>query len=68
MAETLEEALNLLTDTHPLVRIHLYEESGRLRQHVRIFYNGDSIAWLERLDVAIQPGDRLDVLQAVSGG
>jgi sulfur-carrier protein len=35
---------------------------------VLIFYNAESIAWLERLDVPLQPGDRLDLLQAVSGG
>jgi molybdopterin synthase sulfur carrier subunit len=33
-----------------------------------IFYNEESIAWLERLDVPLRPGDRLHVLQAVSGG
>jgi adenylyltransferase/sulfurtransferase len=67
-AETVEEALRLLTETYPLLRVHLYDESRRLRQHVMIFYNADSITWLERLDIPIQPGDRLQVVQAVSGG
>jgi len=67
-AETLGQAIDLLLDTYPLLRIHLYDESGALRQHVLLYYNDDNIAWLDRLDVALASGDRLTVLQAVSGG
>jgi molybdopterin synthase sulfur carrier subunit len=67
-AGTLEEALQRLLQTYPLLRIHLYDEQERLRPHVLIYYNDESIAWLERLDLPLQPRDRLHVLQAVSGG
>ncbi len=66
--ETLDEALRHMQETYPLLRNHLYDEAGQLRPHVLIFYNAESIAWLERLDVPLHPGDRIDVLQAVSGG
>jgi sulfur-carrier protein len=64
----LDQALRRMRETYPLLRVHLFDEAEQLRPHVLIFYNAESIAWLERLDVALQPGDRLDVLQAVSGG
>jgi molybdopterin synthase sulfur carrier subunit len=67
-ATTLADALQRLLECYPLLRVHLYEETGRLRPHVLIFYNENSIAWLERLDVPLRAGDRLHVLQAVSGG
>jgi molybdopterin synthase sulfur carrier subunit len=67
-ATTLADALQRLLESYPLLRVHLYEETGRLRPHVLIFYNENSIAWLERLDVPLRSGDRLHVLQAVSGG
>jgi molybdopterin converting factor small subunit len=67
-AATLEEALERLRETYPLLRVHLYDEAQRLRPHVLIFYNGESTRWLERLDVPLQPGDHLEILQAVSGG
>ena len=67
-AETLEQALSLLQDTYPLLRIHLYTEAGDIRQHVLFYYNNDNIAWLDRLDIPLRTGDRLTVLQAVSGG
>jgi adenylyltransferase/sulfurtransferase len=65
---TLAEALERMLETYPLLRIHLYDEAGQLRPHVLIFYNAESIAWLDRLDIPLRAGDRIDVLQAVSGG
>jgi len=65
---TLQEALDHLLETYPLLRRHLYEETGRVRPHVLLFYNEASISQLECLDVPIQPGDRLQIVQAVSGG
>ena len=67
-AATLGEALRRLSETYPLLHIHLYDETGQLRPHVLIFYNGESTRWLESMDLPLQPGDRLEILQAVSGG
>jgi molybdopterin converting factor small subunit len=67
-ASTLAEALQRLRDTYPLLKVHLYDETEHLRPHVLIFFNEESTRWLERLDLPLQPGDRLEILQAVSGG
>jgi sulfur-carrier protein len=67
-ASTIAHAIEVLLDTYPLLRIHLYTETGELREHVLLYYNDDNIAWLDRLDQQLAAGDRLTVLQAVSGG
>jgi molybdopterin synthase sulfur carrier subunit len=67
-AETLQEAHDLLISTYPLLRVHLYTEAGELRKHVLLFYNDQNLAWLDNWDIALQPGDRFIVFQAVSGG
>lgn len=67
-AGTLAEALERLRETYPLLRVHLYDETGRLRTHVLIFYNEESIGWLENHDIPLRAGDRLEIVQAVSGG
>jgi sulfur-carrier protein len=67
-AATLEEALARLRETYPLLRIHLYDEQMQLRQHVLLFYNDESTRWLDTLDVPLRRGDRLEIVQAVSGG
>lgn len=67
-AETLREAVQKLTETYPLLRLHLYDERGEQRPHVLLYYNDENIKWLETLDIPLRKGDRLTVLQAVSGG
>ena len=67
-AETLREAIHKLVEVYPLLRLHLYDERGEQRPHVLLYYNEENIKWLESLDVALKKGDRLTVLQAVSGG
>jgi molybdopterin synthase sulfur carrier subunit len=67
-ARTLEEAIERLVECYPLLGLHLYDEQHRLRRHVLLYFNDQNIAWLDRCDVPLRPGDRLTVLQNVSGG
>lgn len=67
-ADTLEQAISRMMDEHPLLRVHLLTEAGTVRRHVMICYNDENIAWLDTLDVPLKQGDRLAVVQLVSGG
>lgn len=67
-AETVSGAIEALLIAYPLLEVHLYEEGGALRPHVMFLYNDQSIKWLPDLDIPLQPGDRMTVLQLVSGG
>lgn len=63
-ASTVRGALTAVTERHPELAVHLFDESGSVRQHVSIFHN-------ERAaidDVALGAGDSIVILQAVSGG
>ena len=67
-AGTLAEALQRLLMEQPRLRPHLYDEALRLRKHVLIFYNDDNLATIADRNLPLRPGDRLHVVQAVSGG
>ncbi len=67
-ATTLQGCLDALISAHPQVGPHLFDDGGKLRQHVNIFWNDQSTRWLDSLDVAVNPRDTITVLQAVSGG
>lgn len=67
-AETLAEAVHRLVEEYPLLRLHLYDETGAQRPHVLLYYNDENIKWLATLNFPLKHGDRLTVLQAVSGG
>jgi adenylyltransferase/sulfurtransferase len=65
---TLREALRALVAAEPALGVHVFDESEGLRRHVLCFLNGRNTRWLDSLDVALADGDRLRVMQAVSGG
>lgn len=65
---TLQECLDDLVRNYPLLGSHLFEEDGALRRHVLILYNDQNTRWFDSLDIPTQPGDRITILQAVSGG
>lgn len=67
-AETVAGCIDGLLQAYPLLRVHLYDETGTLRPHVMFIYNDQSIKWLSSLDIPLSPGDHMTVLQLVSGG
>jgi molybdopterin converting factor small subunit len=67
-AETLAGALEQLRQVNPLLRRHIFDESGAVRRNVLIFHNDQNIAWIEDPNMLLKPGDELHVVPAVSGG
>jgi molybdopterin converting factor small subunit len=67
-AETLQDALDRLLVDYPALKVHLYDESGRVRRHVNLFYNDTNTRWLSTMEVRVKEGDTVTVMQAVSGG
>ncbi len=67
-AATLKDCLGQLQQAHPLMKVHLFEEDGRQRPHVLIYYGKQDIRWLPNLDIPLEPDSEITILQAVSGG
>lgn len=67
-AATLSEAFDAIRSTHPQLAVHLFDEGGGLRQHVLCFHNDENTRWLDDHAVDLAEGDRLTIIQAVSGG
>ena len=61
----LAELLADLDRRYPGIRFRMIDEQDAIRPHMRIFVNGEQV-W--RLDTPVQPSDRVQILQALSGG
>ena len=61
---TVGEALRDLERTRPALAGWILDERGALRRHINVFVNGE----LRDAETAVDDGDRLDVLPAISGG
>ncbi|MBV9833700.1 MAG: MoaD/ThiS family protein [Alphaproteobacteria bacterium] len=62
---TLDQLLVDLDRRHPGIRFRMIDEQDRIRRHIRIFVNRKQVYDLGR---ALQAGDRVQILQALSGG
>ena len=65
---TLDDALEHAYRQVPALRVHLCDESGHLRPHVLCFHNDVNTRWIEGGSPTLNDGDRITILQAVSGG
>jgi molybdopterin synthase sulfur carrier subunit len=61
---TIADVLRELEKAHPAVRGWVLDERGRIRPHINVFVNGER----GREDAEVAPGDRLEVIPAISGG
>lgn len=66
-ADTLAAALAALA-RHPKLGPLIFDHALRIRPHVLVFHNETATKHLPDLNVPLRPGDRLAVVQAVSGG
>lgn len=67
----LAQAIEDLFRQFPALRVHLFDEGGRWRPHVLCFHNGESAIRegnRELVRSALNEGDEITILQAVSGG
>ena len=62
---TIDDLLRDLDRRYPGIRFRVIDEQDHVRPHMRIFVNGEQV-WT--LATAIAPTDRIQILQALSGG
>ena len=67
-ADDLDGAIRSLFESYPLLRRHVCDEQDRIRRHVLLFHNEERVFRVEETGIPLRPGDRLQVLQNVSGG
>ena len=62
---TLAEMLSALDRRYPGFRFRIITEQDTIRPHIRIFVNTEQI---RELATPLHPGDRIDIVCALSGG
>ena len=67
-ASTLREVLHAAFEAAPDMRRYVLDEQGAVRKHVAVFVNARMVTDRMNLDVALERGDKVMVIQALTGG
>ena len=67
-AATLREALAKSFEAAPGMRNYVLDEQGAVRKHVAVFVNARMVTDRVNLDVPLAAGDKVMVIQALTGG
>ncbi len=67
-ASDLDAARDAIRRDWPVLATHVFAEGGALRPHVLLFHNDELAEWAPGSGAPLGPGDRLTIVQAVSGG
>lgn len=67
-AETVGEALGLLTAQYGDLRKHLYTEDGKLRSFVNVYVNDEDIRYLDKEKTPTKDGDVVSIIPSIAGG
>lgn len=62
---TIDAVLLDVDRQYPGLRFRMVDEQGRLRKHMKVFLNDESV---RDLDVVVAAADELTIMQALSGG
>ncbi|OLC57176.1 MAG: hypothetical protein AUH85_04045 [Chloroflexi bacterium 13_1_40CM_4_68_4] len=67
-AATVGEALERAIEACPALRERVRDEHGRLREHLNVFANDEDIRRLDGERTALNEGDIVHLIPAISGG
>jgi adenylyltransferase/sulfurtransferase len=67
-ATTVGEALSKLTEVHPDLKKHLFNEGGQLRAFVNIYLNDEDVRYLSKDQTPVAAGDTLSIVPSIAGG
>ncbi|MBC5766579.1 MoaD/ThiS family protein [Ramlibacter albus] len=67
-AATLREALHAAFRAAPAMKNYVLDEQGAVRKHVAVFVNSQMIRDRAALDIPLASGDKVNVIQALTGG
>ena len=67
-AETVREVLEQIEQRYPPLYRSVCDDSGAVRRHVNVFVNSSLLRQAAELDRSLDPGDIINIFQAVSGG
>lgn len=66
--QTVSEVLEALVREYPKIQTHIFDSQGKVRRHINLFVNTESIRTLQGDQTPVNKEDIIKVLPSVTGG
>ena len=66
--ENIRSAIESLTAQYPEIRNNILDESGKLRQFVKVYVGDEDIRALQQEDTVIDSNSVISIIPAIAGG
>ena len=67
-ARSVEDLLSALEGRYPRLKFKLRDETGQLRQYVRVFVDGEDVSGTTGLSTSLTGAHTIDILHSIAGG
>jgi molybdopterin converting factor small subunit len=67
-ADSVEHLLDALEGRYPRLRFKIRDETGQLRQYVRVFVDGEDVSVKTGLATPLTGARTIDILHSIAGG
>jgi molybdopterin synthase sulfur carrier subunit len=65
---SMRAVMDNLAQQYPAIRVHVFDDKGKIRRYINLFVNGENIRSLQGLDTPVSEDDKLVLLPSISGG
>lgn len=66
--EIVEDVLDAAVQAHPMLKKHLFNDSGQLRPYVNLFLDENNVNQLEGLKTPLSANDTVLIIPSIAGG
>jgi sulfur-carrier protein len=66
--EVVEDLLDAAVEAHPMLKKHLFNDSGQLRPFVNLFLGENNVNQLEGLKTPLSDNDTILIIPSIAGG
>jgi sulfur-carrier protein len=67
-ASSVKDLLKKMDEVRPYFSAYILEDNGAIRKHVNIFINGEVVRDKSHVEIPLEAGTQVHIMQALSGG
>jgi len=65
---SVQEVFDALSTQYPELKMHLYDDQGKVRSFINVYVNDEDIRYGEKMNTPLKDGDEIQIIPSIAGG